>query len=263
MEFIKLLYQAHTNSANLPSRIAVSEFIDGVLSFLFPEHALQLIKSEKQLIDLKQNLEIKLISILNEISNNQSTQNLNISKFFFNELPNIYDSMLSDAEAITLGDPAATDVHEVIRSYPGFYAIAVYRISHLFYIENVKYLPRVLSEYAHAKTGIDINPGAKIGMSFFIDHGTGVVIGETAEVGNRVKIYQGVTLGALSVEKTMAKTKRHPTIEDDVIIYSGATILGGETTVGKGSVIGGNVWLVKSVPEKSKVYYKENVPLLR
>ena len=169
----------------------------------------------------------------------------------------IRDSLcVEDAEAIVMGDPASFDEKEVIRSYPGFLAIAVYRIAHLMHKINIPYLPRIFTEYAHGRTGVDIHPGAKIGKRFCIDHATGIVIGETTIIGNNVKIYQGVTLGALSVRKDMAKTKRHPNIEDNVIIYAGATILGGETTIGKGSIIGGNVWITKSVPPRSRVYYQ-------
>jgi len=144
-------------------------------------------------------------------------------------------------------------------AYPGFYATAVYRLSHQLHVQGIKTLPRLLSEYAHSKTGIDIHPGAEIGSSFFIDHGTGIVIGETTVIGDNVKIYQGVTLGALNVDKSHASSKRHPTIEDNVIIYSGATILGGDTVVGRQSVIGGNVWLTYSVPPFSVVYHKSEI----
>src|SRR5690554_430759 len=154
------------------------------------------------------------------------------------------------------GDPAAKSKTEIVRSYPGFYAIAAYRIAHLLYRQGIALIPRMITEFAHSKTGVDIHPGARIGSYFCIDHGTGVVIGETAVVGDYVKIYQGVTLGALSVNKEDADKKRHPTIEDQVVIYAGATILGGETTVGRESVIGGNVWLTKSVPPQSKIYYQ-------
>jgi len=144
-------------------------------------------------------------------------------------------------------------------AYPGFYATAVHRLSHWLTLQKVPVLPRLFSEYAHSKTGIDIHPGATIGESFSIDHGTGVVIGETTVIGKNVKIYQGVTLGALSVNKELATQKRHPTIEDNVVIYSGATILGGETIIGRDSIIGGNVWLTNSVPSNSVVYHKSEI----
>jgi serine O-acetyltransferase len=160
------------------------------------------------------------------------------------------------------GDPAATTDFEVIRTYPGFYALAFYRLAHGLYELQIPLIPRILTEYAHSKTGIDIHPGATIGNYFFMDHGTGIVIGETCEIGERVKIYQGVTLGALSVDKSMASTKRHPTIEDGVVIYSGATILGGETVVGENSIIGGNVWLTRSTAPNTKIYHQENVKVI-
>jgi serine O-acetyltransferase len=156
-------------------------------------------------------------------------------------------------------DPAARSVEEVLVAYPGFYATAVYRLSHQLWEQGVEILPRLFTEYAHSKTGVDIHPGAHIGESFCIDHGTGIVIGETTIIGNNVKIYQGVTLGALQVSKDSAIVKRHPTIEDNVTIYSGATILGGQTVIGHDSIIGGNVWLTYSVPSFSVVYHKSEV----
>ncbi|CAM3960182.1 serine O-acetyltransferase EpsC [Flavobacterium cucumis] len=178
---------------------------------------------------------------------------------FFESLVAIHSDLLSDLEAILDFDPAAKSRAEVLLAYPGFFAIFVYRIANYLWVHKVNILPRVLSELAHSKTGIDIHPGANIGKRFFIDHGTGIVIGETAKIGNNVKIYQGVTLGALSVSKDKAKEKRHPTIEDDVIIYANATILGGNTTIGKGAIIGGNVWITESVPAQSLVYHKSEI----
>ena len=162
-------------------------------------------------------------------------------------IPEIRRLARLDAIAAFNGDPAAKSGDEVIVSYPGLEAIIVYRIAHFLHECGVPVIPRIMSEHVHGKTGIDIHPGAKIGESFFIDHGTGVVIGETTVIGNNVKIYQGVTLGALSVKKSLKNTKRHPTIEDNVTIYANATILGGETVIGKGSVIGGNSWITESV----------------
>ena len=175
---------------------------------------------------------------------------------FLNELPGIYRQLVYDAEALLEFDPAARDISEVIVAYPGFYAIAVYRLSHQLWNQGVKLLPRLLSEYAHSKTGIDIHPAASIGNRFAIDHGTGVVIGETTVIGDDVKIYQGVTLGALHVERGNVETKRHPTIGDNVVVYSGATILGGDTVIGRDSIVGGNVWLTHSIPANSVVYQK-------
>jgi serine O-acetyltransferase len=168
-------------------------------------------------------------------------------------LPELREALLLDAQAIYDSDPAATGVDEVILAYPGFYATAVHRLAHILYLSGVPVFPRLLSEFAHRLTGIDIHPGAQIGPSFAIDHGTGIVIGETAQLGARVRLYQGVTLGAASVSKRLLGTKRHPTIGDDVVIYANATILGGDTVIGDGSLIGGNVWLTRSVPAQSIV----------
>ena len=170
------------------------------------------------------------------------------------EIPEIRRKIGLDVQAAYLGDPAAKSSEEVIVSYPGLEAITIYRLAHFLCRNGVPVIPRIMSEYAHSKTGIDINPGARIGESFFIDHGTGVVIGESCIIGNNVKIYQGVTLGALSVKKELMDKKRHPTIEDDVTIYANATILGGETVIGRGSVIGGNTWVTKSVPAGTTLY---------
>jgi serine O-acetyltransferase len=181
----------------------------------------------------------------------------------FTKLPALRAMLAEDVMAALEGDPAAQSVEEVIFSYPAIQAITTHRITHELYKEQVPMIPRILSEHAHGKTGIDIHPGAQIGRSFFIDHGTGVVIGETTVIGSHVKLFQGVTLGALSPRKdegAMARQrKRHPTIEDNVTIYSGATILGGDTVIGEGSVIGGNVWLVESVPPHSRVSYEARI----
>jgi serine O-acetyltransferase len=174
-------------------------------------------------------------------------------ELFFEKLPKLSEILDLDAQAALQGDPAAYSREEIIITYPGFYAVTIYRLAHAIQELGIPLLPRLMTEYAHEKTGIDIHPGAKIGESFFIDHGTGVVIGETSSIGKNVKIYQGVTLGALSVKKKLQSLKRHPTIEDDVVIYANATILGGETVIGKGSVIGGSTWIVESVEPGSVV----------
>jgi serine O-acetyltransferase len=180
---------------------------------------------------------------------------------FMHELPRLRSLLAMDVRAAYQGDPAAKGYDEIIFSYPGLFAITVYRLAHQIHEQGIPLLPRIMTEYAHSRTGIDIHPGAHIGESFFIDHGTGVVIGETCEIGNRVRIYQGVTLGALSVHweevESLRNRKRHPTIEDDVIIYSGATILGGNAVIGARSVIGGNVWLTESVPPDTQVYIEK------
>jgi serine O-acetyltransferase len=180
---------------------------------------------------------------------------------FMKELPRLRTCLADDVRAARDGDPAAKSYDEIIFSYPGLFAVIVHRIAHQLYVQKVPLVPRIMSEYAHSVTGIDIHPGAQIGESFFIDHGTGVVIGETTVIGNRVRIYQGVTLGALSLSKSQVEQlrtqKRHPTIEDDVIVYSGVTILGGNTVIGAGSVIGGNVWITHSVSPGSRVFIEE------
>lgn len=173
----------------------------------------------------------------------------------------IHAGLEDDLKAIFRYDPAAKSRSEVLVSYPGFFAISVYRLAHELWVLQVPVLPRMLSEYVHGKTGIDIHPGAVIGKRFFIDHGTGIVIGETSVIGNDVKMYQGVTLGALSVQKQDADTKRHPSIGNGVTIYANATILGGATFIGHGSVIGGNVWLTHSVPDDSLVYHKSEITI--
>jgi serine O-acetyltransferase len=185
-----------------------------------------------------------------------------------NDLPSIRRMLQDDIQAAYEGDPAAHSTMEIVMSYPGILAITTHRIAHSLYKNKVPLIPRVMSEHAHSRTGIDIHPGATIGPGFFIDHGTGVVIGETCVIGKHVKLYQGVTLGALSFDKDedgnlIKGNKRHPNVEDDVIIYAGATILGGKTVIGKGAVIGGNVWLIRSVPPGSKVYNKTPVPEIK
>jgi serine O-acetyltransferase len=180
---------------------------------------------------------------------------------FLKKMPLLQEALSKDVSAAYEGDPAARYHDEIIYSYPGLFAITIYRIAHVLHVLGLPVIPRIMTEYAHSRTGIDIHPGVSIGESFFIDHGTGVVIGETATIGNRVRIYQGVTLGALSLNKDeceqLRNRKRHPTIEDDVIIYANATILGGSTVIGERSVIGGNVWLTESVPPDTTVFLKK------
>jgi len=181
---------------------------------------------------------------------------------FLEKIPEIRNALAQDVEAAYGGDPAAKGYDEIIFSYPCIFAIMVYRLAHELNLQGIPLLPRIMTEFAHSKTGIDLHPGAKIGKYFFIDHGTGVVVGETCEIGNNVKLYQGVTLGALSFPKdadgkVIRGKKRHPTIEDNVVIYAGATVLGGNTVIGEGSVIGGNVWLTHSVPPRTKVLIAE------
>ena len=181
-----------------------------------------------------------------------------ICTHFINRLPELHRLMLKDVQAAFDGDPAAQSKEEIIFSYPGFFAIFVYRIAHELYVKHVPLIPRIMSEYVHSLTGVDINPGATIGEYFFIDHATGVVIGETTTIGDHVKIYQGVTLGALSTRagQQLAGVKRHPTIGDNVTIYSNASVLGGETVIGAGTVIAGSAFVTESIPENSRVSVK-------
>ena len=202
-------------------------------------------------------------AILYRNENNESKEEISkraqeICEYFFERLPELQQLLLKDVQAGFDGDPAAKSKEEIIFSYPGLFAIFVYRIAHELYIKNVPFIPRIMTEYAHSRTGIDINSGAVIGEYFFIDHGTGVVIGETTTIGNHVKLYQGVTLGALSTRsgQQLAGVKRHPTIEDNVTIYSGSTILGGETVIGSESIIAGGAFITSSVPPKTKVTVK-------
>ena len=198
---------------------------------------------------------LKIVSKL-EINNGQE-----MWAAFKTELPVIRKKLDLDAIAFENNDPASHSLAEIYMAYPGFYAISIYRLSHALYKRGVHILPRMMSEYIHGITGIDIHPGATIGESFYIDHGTGIVIGETSIIGKHVKIYQGVTLGGIQVSKDLASTKRHPTIDDNVTIYANATILGGDIVIGANSIIGANVWITQSVPENSLVTYQTEIKI--
>jgi serine O-acetyltransferase len=246
--------------SKLPSRVLAYGFTDELLDLLFPIEAgfgLNDDLSDERVEKLKRILREVLRPLKDKLPDSYEV----LINGFFEQLPEVYDKLIQDAKAFVESDPAAESIEEVIVAYPGFYAISVYRIAHELYKLEIPILPRMMTEYAHNKTGIDIHPGAHIGNSFFIDHGTGVVIGQTTVVGNSVKLYQGVTLGALAVRKENQGARRHPTIEDNVIIYAGSCILGGETVVGHDSVIGGNVWLTASVPAFSVVYHKSDVKI--
>ena len=263
----------HIGEISLPSKSAIIEILEGVRDILFPgyygisglcwENARYFIGSRIDELFINLSEEISK-SIRHECKENGHVCIECVDKAeqcvvdFFGRIPKLRDLLADDVQAGYDGDPAAKSLDEIIFCYPGTLAVTTYRIAHELHIEGVPLIPRIMTEYAHGITGIDIHPGAGIGRSFFIDHGTGVVIGETCEIGDRVRLYQGVTLGALSVPKdgtgpSMRGRKRHPTIEDDVTIYAGATILGGETVIGRGSTIGGNVWLIESVPPGTKV----------
>ncbi|MEC4117153.1 serine O-acetyltransferase [Myroides phaeus] len=253
-KFVKELLKQNESSQSFLDKRRIEKYTDILFHFLFQLEDKKYLSEEALNIRLS-TLKIELISIVFNI-NNDVEKSEKIADDFFEALPEIFFTLQSDAKAILENDPAATCLQEVYIAYPGFYAIAIYRFANQLQKQKVKLLPRIWTEHAHSKTGIDIHPAATIGASFCIDHGTGIVIGETCVIGTNVKIYQGVTLGAISVSKDKANTRRHPHLEDNVIIYSGATILGGDTVIGHDTVIGGNVWLTKSVKPHSVIYSK-------
>jgi len=261
-QFLKDIFLKQQQKEQVPSNDVIANWASKLICILYPE----LSKCSYPTIDAIDQelfrLEKELVRMLDATRACIDCDHNAVSKDFFNRLPELYRMLNADIEAIEQGDPAARSEFEVIRAYPGFYALCFYRIAHILYLQNVPLLPRILTEFAHSKTGIDIHPAAEIGEYFMIDHGTGIVIGETTIIGHHVKMYQGVTLGGLSISKSMAMQKRHPTIEDNVVIYSGATILGGETVVGEGSVIGGNVWLTQSVPPGSLVFQNPEITIV-
>ncbi|HVD04162.1 MAG TPA: serine O-acetyltransferase [Candidatus Dormibacteraeota bacterium] len=241
----------------LPLKREVAAFVDDLLGLLFPQLAEEPVGTADEIEARLHLVRCDLAKLLGPIIEGPRAEE--ISRAFARELPNLHSRIALDADAIVAGDPAAESLDEVVAAYPGFLAIAAHRVAHQILQLGVPVLPRLVSEVAHTRTGIDIHPGASIGNSFCIDHGTGIVVGETAVIGDFVKIYQGVTLGALSVAKSAAGSKRHPTIEDRVVIYANATVLGGDTVVGHDSVVGGNVWLTSSVPPYSLVYHASQV----
>ena len=244
----------------LPERDEVVKILDGLRKLFYPAFF-----ARKELFDgvdgflekMTGSLYFKLkkqIALSLSCSDNESEAE-RITDGFFEQLPKLQRILATDIQATFDSDPAAKCKDEIVLSYPGFYAIFVYRMAHVLYEYGVPFLPRMMTEHAHSKTGIDINPGATIGESFFIDHGTGIVIGETTIIGKGVKLYQGVTLGALSPRhgQSLSGVKRHPTVEDNVTVYSGASILGGETVIGEGAVIGGNAFVLESVEKGARV----------
>lgn len=257
LEFIKALsINKRKEQRVFPNKHDAESFIESLFSFLFINNIT--LAPESAMLTTYAQLKNKFAALLFESGGEEAEVEKNTA-LFFDRLPILYAVLQKDALAIYESDPAARSVEEVIGTYPGFYATAIYRLSHQVWKQDVNILPRLFTEYAHSKTGIDIHPGASIGESFSIDHGTGIVIGETTVIGEHVKIFQGVTLGALNVAKNNVGAKRHPSIKDRVIIYSGATILGGNTIVGEDSIIGGNVWLTHSVASHSVVYHKSEI----
>lgn len=249
---VNILLQTHSAEWQAtPSAHDAIAWLNELVQFLFPSHHLPKRTSYTGILKKsKIELENILLSYV-DIKTLDVEETVNI---FYSNLETIYNNLRLDALKIYEFDPAASSINEVIISYPGFYAITIYRIAHELVKLNIPILPRILSEYAHRNTGCDIHPAATIGVPFMIDHSTGIVIGATAVIGNNVSIYQGVTLGALQVAKELAEVKRHPTVEDNVIIYARTTILGGKTVIGKNSIIGGSVFLTKSVAPNSHVF---------
>jgi serine O-acetyltransferase len=242
----------------LPDRDLVAALGDRIVTMLFPDGSREPRPAGTILADFDECCEL-VRRVVEPLGDALPSPAAAICHRFIDELPEIHRRLELDASAIEAGDPAAESTEEVVLAYPGFAALAFHRIAHAFHALGVPLVPRILAETAHHRTGIDIHPAARLGSPVVIDHGTGIVVGETAVIGDNVKLYQGVTLGALSVTKSLATTKRHPTIEDGVVIYANATILGGETTIGRDSVIGGNVWLTSSVPPGSVVYHRSEV----
>ncbi len=261
-EFYAYLCERQRLVGSVPPNDEIARWAMALLDLLFPERRPA---ASNSTIEIESRFQMSASDLLGILERTQACQEIDhsaITATFFEGLPRIYRVLRTDSEAIFDGDPAATNEFEVIRTYPGFLAIALYRVAHALLQLGVPVIPRVLTEYAHSCTGIDIHPGARIGEYFCIDHGTGVVIGETTQIGNHVKIYQGVTLGALSVDKNGTNRKRHPTIGDRVVVYAGATILGGDTVIGNDSIIGGNVWLTSSVPPHSTAYHQPTVKIV-
>jgi serine O-acetyltransferase len=258
-------------AATLPSRLAIEAACAELMSLMFPGFRSEALVSSEDLAEttrtrirnLHARLKTEICRSLGKIPPDQATEEKaeEFLSVFLAELPPVRRVLWTDVDAAYEGDPAAKSYEEIILAYPALEAIAIYRMAHLLY-DKVPLIPRIMTEWAHSRTGIDIHPGAKIGSHFFIDHGTGAVIGETCEIGSRVKLYHSVTLGARSFQKDehgkiRKGGKRHPTLEDDVTIYPNSTVLGGETVIGARSTIGGNVFLVQSVPPDSLVYYEE------
>ncbi|WP_185871434.1 serine O-acetyltransferase [Blattabacterium cuenoti] len=259
LKFLTTIFENNRNKNIFPDKKKSENFVKTLFHILFTPDKNIL----NNVIFLKKNyekLQKLLYSIFIELSINEKNSYY-FTQDFFKEIPNIYRTLIIDANAILKSDPAATVIEEILLSYPGFFATALYRIAHQLWIQKIPIIPRLITEYAHSQTGVDIHASARIGKAFSIDHGTGIVIGSSTEIGDKVKIYQGVTLGAIHVDKKLANIKRHPTIEDQVTIYAGATVLGGETIIGHDSVLGGNVWVTKSIPPFSIVYQKSEIKM--
>ena len=238
-------------------RAHAERFLHEVLTLLFPHFATNP-HARPELFAVAARIEADLMELLGAVGIVEANAVERVERFF-EKLPRVAECLFDDAQFIADHDPAASSVDEVILAYPGFFAICAHRVAHQLSVLRVPIVPRLVSEYAHERSGCDIHPESQLGCPFFIDHGTGIVVGQTAKVGDRVRLYQGVTLGARSVHKSNARVRRHPTIGDDVVIYANATVLGAETHIGAGSVIGGNVWLTESVPPGSVVVHTAEV----
>ncbi|WP_341656665.1 serine O-acetyltransferase [Blattabacterium cuenoti] len=259
LDFLTTILENNKNKEIYPNKNKSETFVNKLFHTLFTPNQNVLnniVFFQKEYKKLKR----LLYEIFIELNINKKNSD-NLTQIFFQKIPNIYQTLIIDANAILKSDPAATVIEEIFLSYPGFFATALYRIAHQLWIQKIPIIPRLITEYAHSKTGVDIHASATIGKAFAIDHGTGIVIGSSTKIGDKVKIYQGVTLGAIYVDKKLANTKRHPTIEDKVTIYAGATVLGGETIIGHDSVLGGNVWVTKSIPPFSIVYQKNEIKM--
>lgn len=259
------------DGCKIPSKSSIQDILKLIKNILFPGYFIKEDLSLHNIEELISSKVYKLSDLLSEEitrsfvwlqhvekqpenTREAKEKAIKITKSLLENIPAIRETLKTDVTAHYQGDPAAKSHSEIILAYPGFTAIMVHRIAHFLLKHNVPLIPRLMSEIVHSETGIDIHPGATIGSHFCIDHGTGIVIGETAIIGDQVKLYQGVTIGALSVDKSLSSVKRHPTIEENVTIYARTTILGGETIIGKNSIIGGNLWIIESIPQNSKVY---------
>jgi serine O-acetyltransferase len=253
--FLENIYREHQNALGCPSPERVIAFYENLLGFIFPDYGNETISDKSALVNRYSELKNEWHNLLEKRCKNLQKKYPGEEEILFKDLVHIKSALEKDVKAIFDGDPAAKSRLEVIKTYPGFKAIAAYRIAHCIYNSGYVLIARIISEHAHSKTGVDIHPAAKIGENFCIDHATGIVIGETTDIGDNVKIYQGVTLGATSVRKQDASQKRHPTIGNNVIIYANATILGGKTIIGDHCIIGGNSWITKSLEPNSRLYY--------
>ncbi len=251
------LHSLHESITGMPDKARAQQFLDATLEAVFPQMLGHTGPCNAHDVEccIERAMGHFVAALLPTQRYSDAEAEQLARAFFFEHLPHVARMAWQDARATLAGDPAAQSLGEVVATYPGVQATVVYRMAHVLYTLGVPILPRMMTEIAHLRTGIDIHPGAQIGESFCIDHGTGIVIGETSVIGKRVKLYQGVTLGALSVKKELASAKRHASVGDDVVIYANATILGGDTVIGDGSVIGGNVWLTESVPAYTRVLY--------